>query len=181
MSASNVNKVTRQVRIGQVIAGIQKYYVSLPAMSLGGTSYTPGELIGLLQKGLDAAKQTSTAREAWMAYVQTERNTLAGLAPVLRYIRAFVVAQFGDTQDSSQKLGDFGFTPRKVRSKKVKVKAAAADKVLATRKARSTLGKNQKAKIKGTAAPQPTQVGSTATAPATPAASPAPAPVKPAS
>lgn len=180
MSTSNQNKVTRQVRIGQVIAGIQKHFTSVSAINLGGTSYTPVALVERLRKGLAAIKQTSNAKAAWLAEVQTERNTLAELGPVLRYIKAFVVAQFGDTQDSSNKLEDFGFTPRKARSKDVSVKAGAADKVRATRVARSTKGKKQKAKIKGTPAAQPSKGGSVATGPA-PEATIAPVPVKPAS
>jgi len=180
MSTSNQNKVTRQVRIGQVIAGIEKYFMSLPAINLGGTSYTPAALVEKLQEGLSAIKQTSTAKAAWLAEVQTERDTLDELRPLLRYIKASVVAQFGDTQDSSQKLEDFGFTPRKARSKNVAVKTEAADKGRATRKARGTMGKKEKSKIKGTVAPQPPTGGPATTGPA-PTASPAPAPVKPTS
>jgi hypothetical protein len=180
MSTSNQTKVTRQARIGAVIAGIQKYFMNLPSIDIGNTSYTPVTLVARLQTGLDAIKQSSNAKAAWQADVQTERNTLAALGPVLRYIKAFVVAKFGDAQDSSQKLGDFGFTPRKTRAKKVLVKAEAVGKMQATRVARGTKGKKQKAKIKGTSGAQPPQGGSATTGPA-PAASTAPAQVKPAS
>ncbi len=180
MSTSNQNKVTRQVRIGQVIAGIQKYFMTLPQIPLGGTTYTPAALVDRLQKGLAAIKQSSNAKAAWLADVQTQRNTLAELGPVLRYIKAFVIAQFGDTQDSSTKLEDFGLSYRKTRSKNVEVKVEAVGKVRATRVARSTRGKKQKAKIKGTPGAQPPKGGSATTGPA-PAASTAPAPVKPAS
>jgi hypothetical protein len=180
MSTSNQNKVTRQVRIGQFITGIQKYFSTLPEIPLGGTRYTPAALVARLQSGLDAIKQSSNAKAAWLAVVQTERNLLAELGPVLRYIKAFVIAQFGDTQDSSQKLEDFGLSYRKARSKNVAVKAEAAKQGQATRVARSTKGKKQKAKIKGTVAAAPSKDGST-TAGSAPAASTAPAPVKPVS
>src|SRR5690349_14356831 len=75
MSATNQNKVTRQVRIGQVITGIEKYFSTLPAIPVGGTSYTPAALVARLQSGLDAIKQSSNAKAAWLAVVQTERNT----------------------------------------------------------------------------------------------------------
>jgi len=178
MSTTNQNKVTRQVRVGQIIAGIQKYFMTMPSIHLGGTDFTPAALVDVLQKGLAATKQTSNAKAAWLAEVQTERNKFAELGPVLRYIKAFVVAQFGDTQDSSPKLEDFGYTPRKARSKDVAVKAVAADKVRATRVARGTKGKKAKAKIKGTIAAQPSKDGPATTAPV-PAAGTAPAPVKP--
>jgi hypothetical protein len=43
----------------------------------------------------------------------------------------------------------FGFKPAQPVQKTVKVKAAAVDKSLATRKARNTMSKKQKSKIKG--------------------------------
>jgi hypothetical protein len=146
-------KITRQARIGQIIAGIQKYFANLPTIDLAGTSRTPADLIAMLQKALDAIKQSSNAKAAWLAEVQTERNVLQEISPVLRYIKAFVVSKFGDTVDSGQKLEDFGYTPRKVPAKKVAVKAGAIAQGQATRVARATKGKKQKAKIKGAARP----------------------------
>jgi hypothetical protein len=177
MSTKIQSKVTRQAQLNQIVAGVQKDFSTMPTLNLGGTSYTPAALVTTLQEALNAIKQTSNSKAAWMADVQTERNVLVKIGPVLRYIKAFVVTQFGDTQDSSQKLEDFGFTPRKVPAKKVAVKSEAIAQGQATRVARSTRGSKQKAKIKGTVAPQPSTDGSVAKAPA-PAASPAPAQVK---
>jgi hypothetical protein len=151
MSTSNQTKETRQVRIGKVSAGIQKYFMNLPAIDLAGTSRTPADLIAILQRALDAIKQSSNAKAAWRAVVQTERNVLRETSPVLRYIKALVISKFGDTQDSSNALEDFGYTPRKVP---------------VTRVARATRGKKQKAKIKGTVAPKPSKDGTVAPAPA---------------
>jgi len=166
MSTSNQTKETRQVRIGKVSAGIQKYFMNLPAIDLAGTNRTPADLIAILQRALDAIKQSSNAKAAWRAVVQTERNVLRETSPVLRYIKSFVISKFGDTQDSSKALEDFGYTPRKVPVKKVAVKAGAIEQGLATRVARATRGKKQKAKIKGTVAPKPSKDGTVAPAPA---------------
>jgi hypothetical protein len=46
-------------------------------------------------------------------------------------------------------LADFGLAPRKSNAKTVQTKATAVAKNLATRKARGTMGKKQKASIKG--------------------------------
>jgi hypothetical protein len=173
---SNLNKVTRQVRIGQVVTGIQKYFMTLPAIRLAGTDYTPAVLIETLQEVLAVIKQTSNSKAAWLADVQTERNALGKIGPVLRYVKSFVIAQFGDTQDSSKTLEDFGYKPRKVRAKKVDTKAQAVEQGRATRVARSTRGPRQKAKIKGTVVTKPSTDGSATKAPS-PAASTAPAPV----
>ena len=166
MSTSNTTKVTRQARIGQVISGIQKNLSQMPAITLSGTSYTPATLIATLQKGIDTSKTSVNSKAKWIADVQVERNTYAELGPVLRYIKAFVTAQFGDTQSSAQKLEDFGLSPRKARSKNVAVKADAATKGRATRVARATKGKKQKAKIKGTPVAAPPAGGTTTKEPA---------------
>ena len=178
MSTSNTTKVTRQARIGQVISGIQKNLSQMPAITLSGTSYTPATLIATLQKGIDTSKTSVNSKAKWIADVQVERNTYAEIGPVLRFIKAFVIAQFGDTQSSAQKLEDFGLSPRKARSKNVAVKADAATKGRATRVARATKGKKQKAKIKGTPVAAPPAGGTTTKEPA-PTASTAPAQVKP--
>ncbi len=84
MSTGNQTKETRQVRIGKVSAGIQKYFMNLLAIDLAGTSRTPADLIATLQRALDAIKQSSNAKAAWRAVVQTERNVLRETSPVLR-------------------------------------------------------------------------------------------------
>src|SRR5260370_7595099 len=166
MTTSNQNKNTSPVRIGKGRAGIQKYFMNLPTIDLAGTSRTPADLIATLQRALDAIKQSSNAKAAWRAVVQTERNVLRETSPVLRYIKAFVISKFGDTQDSSQTLEDFGYTPRKLPVKKTAVQAGATEQGLPTPFARATRGKKQKAKIKGTAAPTPSKDGTVAPAPA---------------
>jgi hypothetical protein len=166
-NTSNPNKVTRLARINQAIAGIQQFFMALQAIVLGGKSYTPADLINQLQAVAAAINLASNKRAEYVAAVQTARNAVAGIVPTLRYLHTFVVTQFGDTQDSAQKLEVFGFTPRKPRSKNVKVKAAAADKVVATREARHTMGKNQKAQIHGSPPTAPANTGTTAATPAT--------------
>jgi hypothetical protein len=165
-NASNPNKVTRLARINQAIAGIQQFFMTMSTIVLGGKSYTPGAVVTLLQSATAAIALSSNKKAEYVATVQSERNTIAQIAPVLRYLKTFVVTQFGDTPDSAQKLEVFGLSPRKPRSKNVQVKAAAADKVVATRKARNTMGPKQKAKIHGTPAPEPQTSGPTAPAPA---------------
>jgi hypothetical protein len=77
-----------------------------------------------------------------------------------------VAAAFGE---NSQQYASLGFAPRKPAQQTVESKAQAHLKMLATRKARQTLGKVQKAKIHGVVpapapAPVPMSVGSAPTA-----------------
>ncbi len=169
-NTNNPNKVTRQARISKVITGVQQFFMALPVIVLGGKSYPPATLMALLKAVIDAINQTSSAKAGYEAAVQTERDQIAAIVPILRYMEKFVVVQFGDTPDAAAKLEVFGYEPRKARTTKVAVKAHAVAQAKATRIARGTKGPKQKALIQGTVP---------ATEPA-PVASPAPA-VKPAS
>ena len=167
MSSGAVTKVSRVARINQVVSGIQKDLTKSFPIVLGGTSYDQATLVALLQGTVAAIQKASDSKAAWQADVQVMRNEVAGIAAVLRYIKAFVVTQFGDTQDSAQKLADFGYTPRKVPVKTVAEKALAVEKGKATRVARGTKGPKQKAQIKGSVDDKPSTGGEPATTPAT--------------
>ena len=172
MSSSNATKSNRQTRLSKAMSGIEKYFLSLPSLTLSGVSYSLADLKKLFQSGIDASLTSSNSKAKWLADVQLERNAFAKIDPVFRMFKSWVITQLGDTQDAAQKLEDFAFTPRKARAKKTAAtKAEAAVKAKATRTARHTMGKQQKKTVKGTVAP--------ATTPATPAASTAQAPAKP--
>jgi hypothetical protein len=172
MSSSNQAKSNRQTRLRQAMSGIEKYFLSLPSLTLAGVSYSPADLTKLFQSGIDASLTSSNSKAKWLADVQVERNMFAKIDPVFRLFKSWVTTYLGDTQDAAQKLEDFAFTPRKARAKKTAAtKAGAAVKAKATRTARHTMGKQQKKAVKGTVAP--------ATTPATPAATTVPAPAKP--
>jgi len=174
MSSSNATKSNRQTRLSKAMSGIEKYFLSLPSLTLAGVSYSLADLNKLFQSGIDASLTSSNSKAKWLADVQLERNAFAKIDPVFRMFKSWVTTHFGDTQDAAQKLEDFAFTPRKARTKKTAAtKAEAAVKAKATRTARHTMGKQQKKTVKGTVAP--------ATTPATPAAAAttAPAPAKP--
>jgi hypothetical protein len=172
MSSSNQTKSNRQVRLRKAMSGIDKYFLSLPSLTLAGVSYSLADLNKLFQSGIDASLTSSNSKAKWLADVQVERNVFAKIDPVFRLFKSWVITQLGDTQDAAQKLEDFAFTPRKARAKKTAAtKAGAVVKAKATRTARHTMGKQQKKVVKGTVVPT--------TTPATPAANTAPAPAKP--
>ena len=158
MSAKTPNKVTRLARITAAITGIQQFFGAMQAIVLGGKSYSPSDLVALLQQVAAAITQSSNQKAAWLASVQVERNQIAAIGPVLRYLKAFAITQFGDTQDAAQKLDVLGFAPRKVPVKTAEVKAAAAEKATTTRTSRGTTGKKSKAQPPVTT-PEPLQSG----------------------
>jgi hypothetical protein len=164
MSQAKTSKSARQNRITKVITGLETYFANAQ-LTLGGVVYAIANLTKLLQGDIDASSATALSRAQLSAAVKAEHDSHQKVDPLLRFIKSFVIAQFGDSEDAAPKLAAFGYTPRKARSKDVKVKAEAADKALATRKARNTVGPKVKAKIKGTP-----PNGAPATGPAKPTA-----------
>jgi hypothetical protein len=164
------NRSTQLAQDAKVILGIQKDLLNVPTLSLAGQAITPADLVKLVQSSIDAANAIAPARAKWTAAVQASRASTKKLVPILQGLRAYLVNTYGPT---STVLVDFGFSPTKTVVKTPEVKAEAAVKAKATRKARNTLGKNQKKDIKGTtvspvAAPTPS-TGSTPSAPTAPA------------
>jgi hypothetical protein len=165
---ANTNRTSTQGKDQQVIVGVQKDLQTMSSIPLGATTYTPTSLVALVQSRIDAANAVTTAKANWQSAAKTYEATDTQVTVVVRELRNLVIAAFGPT---SPKLGDFGFAAPKKTPLTTEQQAVAIAKREATRKARGTLGKKQKAKITG------------ATPPVTPAPATAPvaiAPVQPA-
>ena len=144
------SKVSRQAQLQQVQSGLQKHYPST-SLVLGGVTYSPSDLDGLIQAALSALSATAQAKAAYAQQVQVEQNALAKVSPVLSLLKKFVIAQVGDTKEVSSTLADFGYTPRSTTKSSVTVKAEAVAKDLSTRAEHHDLGKVQKEKLSETA------------------------------
>jgi hypothetical protein len=128
-----------------------------------------------IQARIDAASAVATTKAAWLNAVKTYDAIDLQVTVLMRELRNLVIAAFGS---SSPKLADFGFKATVRTPLTPAQKVARAAKAKATRVARGTLGKKQKALITGATA---AAAASSATAPTTtPAATPAPAPAAPA-
>jgi len=161
------NRSEQQAQDAKVILGIQKDLLSVPTLSLAGQSITPADLEKLVQSRIDSANAIAPAKVQWSGAVQAYRALNKQVTPILRALRAYLINAHGPT---SPLLADFGFSPTKTAVKTPEVKAEAAEKAIATRKARNTLGKKQKKNIKGAVSPAAPATSSTATPPAAPAA-----------
>ncbi len=174
MTATDSNKATRQNRLRQVISGFDKHFPGVASVTLGGVVYTPATLTALIQGDINASDASVQAKANLASVVQVERNSHAKVDPVLRFLKANVIAQFGDTLDASSTLADFGYTPRKSPKTTVATKSEALAKTKATRALLHTAGPRQKAKAKSEASaaaaePSPTPTPAPA---ATPTATP---------
>jgi hypothetical protein len=161
---SNMNRTTQHDRDRKAIAAIQKYLMKLATILVTGMNYTPVEFIALLQKDIDLGDAATHAREAFLAAADANAENRAKMVPILAGFRAFLGNMFTDPSI----LAEFGFPVRKRTVPTTEVKAAAVNKRSATRQARHTMGKKQKAKIHGEVPATSSQTAPSAAAPATP-------------
>jgi hypothetical protein len=130
----------------QVLEGIQKDLQAMSTLTLGATTFTPDSLATYIQRRIDLANAVVTAKASWLAAAKAYEAMNKEARVVVRDLRNMVIAAFGA---DSPKLADFGFAPPRRPTLTPEQHAAAARKRAATRKARKTMGKRQKAKITG--------------------------------
>lgn len=151
--------------------GLKKHQQTLSSLVIEGKAFTTPELIAAVQARLDSANAVLSTRATWQNTVKTDRDEQAKTKGFVSGLRQALLVAFAGSIDT---LADFGLVGRKPRVISPEKKLAAAQKAKATRAARHTLGKKQKAAIKGTA-PQ----AAPATSPSTASPTPAPVPTSP--
>jgi hypothetical protein len=140
------NRTTTLARAQQAIDGITKNVLTMPTLPVGAKAYSPAQLAALIQSRIDAANEVAARKASWQAAVTTERQLDKQVTVALQDLRNLVIGAFGPT---APELASFGFSPPKVATLTTEQKQAAVLKRNATRVARRTMGKRQKAKIKG--------------------------------
>ncbi len=169
---STINRGNQQTAEQKLAVGLQKHAADLPALVLDGTPYKVAEAITIVQGLINSAQVVVSTRAAWQASIVADQDERAKRKAFMTGLVAAIRAAYSG---SITNLSDFGLAPRKTPAVRTpEQKAAAAAKAKATRAARHTMGKKQKALITGTpAASQPS--GDATKVPAT-APTPAPAP-----
>jgi hypothetical protein len=154
------SKASALASVRAIIAGTQKHTPD-GSLTFGNATYTASSLVQTLQSLLDAMTAHDAAQAKGRDEILALRDVMAKVGPVLRAYRRFLVVTYGD---ATQTLADYGLKPAKAKAPlSSEQKAAAAAKARATRTARGTTSKKQKAAIKGTV------TAPAATPPATPA------------
>lgn len=169
-------------KLTTLIAGLQKHEHELAPFVIADKQYTVAEVIAVLQARHDTTQAVNTTKANWQAAVKTDHAGRASGQVFLTGVRQTVLTAFAGSVD---KLADFGLVGPKPRVVSPETKVAAAAKAKATRAARHTMGKNQKAQIHGTVATttpvtlpvDPVAATPAPTAPTAPAPSPATPPV----
>jgi hypothetical protein len=136
---SSPNRTDTQAHDGQIITGITKKICRMQRpRSRWGASHS--------RRQRCAANQIAAAKAQWIDLTAKYATLKATAALVARGLKQYVMNAYGA---ESPVLADFGFTVPKRAALTVEQQTQAIAKRKATRKARNTLGKKQKAAIKG--------------------------------
>src|ERR1019366_6620483 len=172
----NTSKANRSDRNRKAIVGVRKQYATTPTIVLDGVSFTPATIVQALQASIDAADATTAAAAAFHKgaaaaptaatavfhkAVAAEQAASFEADTVYKGLRTLVTSQFKTSPDT---LAAFGFTLPARREPDAATVASGVEKNKATRTARHTMGKRQKAGIKGTVAGDAPVTTMTATA-----------------
>jgi hypothetical protein len=159
---------------GQRLAALKKYVKTKTALQANGKTLKPAALVAVYQSAIDTRTALVSQRAVFNQALAARDNAETTRVATDKDLKFWVINTFGE---NSQEAEEFGFLPPKVGEKTVATKAIAVEKTLATRKARGTMGKQQKKEIKGTivapAAPADPAVTTPAATPAVVASSPA--------
>ncbi len=167
-------KVDIQVQYQAMVAGLLANFQPTDLFVIAGSTYTRDELIARFQAFVSSCEDTKSSYQAWRTDVATEKSLLAEVTPLRVGVRGTVQVRYGK---KSPQVLQFGFTPAKTVVRSAANTPPAAHTGAATRKARGTVGKNEKAAITGAT----TTPASPATAsPPSPTVAPAPASPAPA-
>jgi translation initiation factor IF-2 len=166
MSSISNSRLVQETADQKLLDGTQQVLSKLTTMTVGSQSLAPADIVKIFQDRIASSQAVQTATAARSAAVKADRDKRTQTAPLVKAFKRVVQGMFSESPDT---LAVFGLQPVKAGTTTVATKAAAAQKAVATRVARHTMGKVQKKDIHGT--PPSASTGSTA------APAPAPAPV----
>jgi hypothetical protein len=127
-------------------SGVQQYMAS-DTITIASQTYTGAELLARIQVSLDSATSVQEARGALTDAIAKDRLVRKREASFLQDLRLVIGLRFSN---STETLQAFAIQPKKKRKPpSVQESLAAAAKLRATRAERRTMGKRQKAAIKG--------------------------------
>ena len=173
------NKQSLVAEYQAIIAGLQKNNPNLTIL-IASQTYTSAQLVQALQTLISSGNAVLTARTAAHDAVVADAKVEAQYAPLIRELKQSIALMF---RYAAATLADFGITPRKPRKPlSTEALAARAAKAKATRLARGTTSKKQKATVTGNVTGVniiPVTGSALSTAPSTPPSTTAPAPASP--
>ena len=129
-----------------LVTGLKKHAPGRPFV-LASQTYSAADILGEVNALLAAASAVPKARGALKDAIRADRELRARKAELLRGLRGTIQSMF---RGQTTTLADFGLEPPRARRPATTEEAVlAVEKRRATRKERRTMGKKQKAAIKG--------------------------------
>jgi hypothetical protein len=141
------SQLTRRQRASKVLSGVEKRFPRGETYRFDGKSYSRDELAAVFRAQIDALNEIRAARAALAVAVSKERTAAQRVRALTPRVVAYVGERFGTTADV---FADFGWElPKKPGPKTTAAKLAGVVRGKATRKARGTMGKKQRLRVKG--------------------------------
>jgi D-serine deaminase-like pyridoxal phosphate-dependent protein len=165
------SRPARTIANQKLADGLTKHQAILSMVVVDGAQFTAPQAVSELDEIISAADLAVTSHAAWLAAVQADLQKLSSSATFVAGLRQAVMAAFGKQVDV---LADFGLKPRKSVVRTPEQKQEAAAKAKATRAARHTMGKRQRAAITGATAAAAAAASSEPPAPTSPSTTPQP-------
>ncbi|MGH7436607.1 MAG: hypothetical protein ACRENE_13115 [Polyangiaceae bacterium] len=154
----------------KLVEGFTKHANEIPQLLIAGTAMKLADITAKVQARIAIAEAVATTHAPWQAAVKADKDATSEYREFFTALRQALLSAYAGKVDA---LADFGLTARKPPVITPQKRATAALKAKATREARGTMGKKQKAQIKPSVTVTPATV--TVDKPATPASPTAPA------
>ncbi len=139
----NINRNNRVSSIALLLAGFNKHCAKTGGLIVNSETLKPKDVAACLQAVVDSVRGVAEARGAFKAALADEQRVAEENADVITAVKQMVMNAFGNKPDV---LADFGLEKRARKQRTVSEKFDAVGKTLATRSARHTLGRKQKAR-----------------------------------
>jgi hypothetical protein len=148
---------------GKIITGVNTNVTG--SILLGGQLTPPADIVAVFTGAIQAQSDLEAAKTVYQQKLAAQQAAFVKAHVMEENLHAYASGAYGKTNPI---LSQFGFTPAKPPVKSVKVKASAAEKSAATRKARNTMGPKQRLEVTATAtSPEPTVAPPVVTPPVT--------------
>jgi hypothetical protein len=154
MAANEKTSRVRQLAADKkFIDGTKQFLMRFTSLPVGSRDVTPTEIVQVFEDLVAKTDAAVEAADARKAAIKAERDARKQAAPFVDAFKRIVLGMFLQSPDT---LGVFGLRPPRVGRRTAAEKAAAAEKVVATKKARGPIGRRQRAKVKAAPAPAAT-------------------------
>jgi hypothetical protein len=145
MTMPRQDRVSQRAADEALLDGCKQKMAGMASVPVAGQQVPVAEVFASLQKRIDAGSAVVPAEAAFHKAVQDNADVRESTAKFVRDLLVTITALFGTDVDT---LALFGRKPPKTPTKSPKVLVTAAEKAMATRKARGTKGKKARLAIK---------------------------------